>query len=284
MMIYGNCLSCESGEGLQKPQHGRRRRISRRRFLLHLAVGVIVISPVGTVIADASNAAPIKSGTAFERIHETTLDLVLTGIVRGKTNIAVIRVGGARDKVLPIGEAITQDVTLVALDSFGAVISNHGTLERLPLSHEGGSKPSAPSAPIADAQVAAPAVRQAGVFRSGRIVASVPAGAVRNLGNGRFVVKRSFVTDQLLSGDLFANANLEPDTAGTFHLTEIVPGSLYDAVGLRDGDAISAINGKPFKALDDLESLLYEQRYTVKAMQVDVLRGGAVTNLRFQFE
>jgi type II secretion system protein C len=247
-------------------------------------VGTVFISPVGVARAEDSSRTAIerlqpaiKSESAFGRIPVSTLNLTLTGVVKGKISMAVISVEGARDKLFAVGEAITPNVKLLAVDSFGAVISHDGAPERLEFSR----RASASSATISASQGRVPVEPR--LFKSGRIVAFVPAEAVQDLGNSRFSVKRSLVNDQVQSGDLFANATIETDASGGFRVTEIVPGSLYDTLGLKDGDAISAVNGKSLKSVADLMGLL-EQRDSIKTMQIQVMRDGDLNNLQLDFQ
>jgi S1-C subfamily serine protease len=58
-------------------------------------------------------------------------------------------------------------------------------------------------------------------------------------------------------------------------------------LGLRDGDAISAINGRSLKSVADVMSLLYEQRNGIdgiKTMEVRVMRDGVSNNLQLDFQ
>lgn len=258
------------------------------RFIFIPIVVAVYISCVGAARGEGSsrttfekNQTAIKSENDFGRLPLCTLNLRLTGVLKGKgKDIALIRVEERRDKLFVVGEAISPNVTLLTVDSFGAVISHDGARERL----EFDRKANEPSAPIRDAQVVEATSPNARLFESGLIVAFIPAGAVQYLGNNTFIVKRGLIQDQVRSGDFFANAKLEPDNSGGFHVTEIIPGSLYDTLRLKDGDTISAINGKPFNSFVDLSNLFYEQQDRNKTAQIQVKRGGSLNNLRLNFQ
>ncbi len=269
---------------MKNVSHVRQPRFHGQCFIYIFIIGTVFISPVGVALADDSSQSTIerlqpaiKPATALRQIPVSNLKLSLTGVVKGKISMAVIGVEGARDKLFTVGEAITPNVKLLAVDSFGAVISHDGAPERLGFSR----RASASRATISASQE--PVTAEPRLFKSGRIVAFVPAEAVQDLGKSRFSVKRSLVDDQVRSGDLFANATIEADASGGFRVTEIVPGSLYDTLGLKDGDAINAVNGKSLKSIADLMDLL-EQRDSIKTMQIQVMRDGDLNNLQLDFQ
>ncbi len=264
------------------------------RLICGFIIGAVFILDVGVALADDASRTTFerlqpasKSETALGRIPVSTLNVTLTGVVKGKTNIAVISVGGARDELFAVGQTIAPNVTLLAVDSSGAVISHDGAAKRLAFSR----RVNASSAATSDSQVAVPVTVAAEtqlfnaeprLFNSGRMVAFIPAGAVQDLGNSRFSVDRGFANEQLRSGDLLANARIAPDTSGAYRVSEIVPGSVYDTVGLRDGDAISAVNGRSLKSIADIMSL-YVQRDSMKTMEIRVTREGVPRNLQLDF-
>lgn len=287
-----NQATCVGESGLKNESHVNHARFHGRRFICSFIVGTVLISRVGAALGGDSSRTPterlepaIGSETALRQIPVSNLNLTLTGVVRGKADIALISVEGARDKPFTVGEAVAPGVKLMAVRSFRAVISHDGTLERLELSRRAGASSGSVSASQVPAPVSVPASVsvQPRLFKSGFVVAQVPAEAVLDMGNSRFSVKYSFINDQVQSGDLFANARMEPDTSGGFRITEIVPGSLYDALGLKDGDTISAINGKSHKSFAELMSL-YEQRDSIKTVQIQVMRDGSLNDLHLEFQ
>lgn len=262
-----------------------------RACIFLVVIGAVFISRAGIALADAppraASAKPqpaIKSVTAFGRIPVSSLNLTLTGIVKGGgKNIAVISVQGARDKLFGIGEAITPNVKLLAVDPTGAVISHNGITEWLEFSRKTDVKAEAPTVTIPAPQAPLPVSPQPRLFEAGLMVAFTPADVVQNLGKNRFSVKRSWLEDQVRSGDLSATAKLAPETGGGLRVSDIVPGSLYDTLGLKDGDTINTVNGKPFKSVTELMGFLVEQRDSSTSAQVQVMRGGSLNNLQLDF-
>ena len=262
-----------------------RSQFNGHRAIYILLVVAVLVSNFDAALADETpgNAfrklrPVVKSDAAFWQIRASALDLALTGTITGAKSIAFIRVAGAPDKLFTVGEAITPNVQLLAVGLFGAVISHDGVPERLEFSGSANTSP----VTIADSQE--PAAVQPRLFKTGRIVAFTPSEAVHDLGNSRFSVNRSFVNDQLQSGDLLLNARMQPDGSGGFRITEIVPGSLYDTLGLRDGDVISAGDGKGLTSVADLATFVSEQGDPIRTVKVQFTRDGELNNLQLDFK
>ena len=272
------------------------RRVGHTRFQGHRSVcififGTVLLSNAGPALAADSSGTPterlepaIASGTSLRQIPVSNLNLALTGVVRREVGIALISVKGARDKPFSVGDAIVRDVKLLAVGTSSAIISRDGMLERLELNRRAGASDATGAASVTTATMSDPQVRVVApprLFKSGLVVAFTPLEAVQDLGNNRFSVKRSFIDDELRSGGLVGNARMEPDTRGGFRVTDIVPGSLYDALGLQDGDTVSTINGKP-PGISDLLSF-YQQRDAMKTVQIQVVRAGGLRNFQLDF-
>ncbi len=272
------------------------RRVGHTRFQGHGSVcififGTVLLSNAGPALAADSSGTPterlepaIASGTSLRQIPVSNLNLALTGVVRREVGIALISVKGARDKPFSVGDAIVPDVKLLAVGTSSAIISRDGMLERLELNRRAGASDATGAASATTATMSDPQVRVVApprLFKTGLVVAFTPLEAVQDLGNNRFSVKRSFIDDELRSGGLVENARMEPDTRGGFRVTDIVPGSLYDALGLQDGDTVSTINGKP----PGISALLsfYQQRGAMKTVQIQVARDGGLRNFQLDF-
>lgn len=274
--------------------------VSRVQFLFSCFIdvfvaGIISASCIGVVLGGDSSQAAIEAPgpaigpeQALRQISVGNPELILTGVVKGKVDVALISVAGARDEPFTIGDAIAPGVRLLSVESTSAVVSRDGAEERLEFSRRD-------SATITDSQalvsmpvlepVSAPmsVLVQPRLFKSGLIVAFVPADTIQHLGNGRFNVKRNLINDQLRSGDFFTNARMEADTLGGFRVTDIVPGSFYDILGLKDGDTVSAINGRPPKSVADMMSL-YEQKDSIKTIQLEIMRDGSPNTFQLDFQ
>lgn len=108
---------------------------------------------------------------------------------------------------------------------------------------------------------------------------------VREVARNEYVINRSTVDHNLQNmGQLFtqmrALPNLENGHTQGFKLSEIVPGSLFQQMGLRDGDVITAVNGQP---LDDPTQAisLFNNLRNANSISVTMLRGGRTMQLNY---
>jgi type II secretion system protein C len=108
---------------------------------------------------------------------------------------------------------------------------------------------------------------------------------VRRLGANRFLLDRSTVNSNIrnmapLFNEIRATPNVENGAANGFRLSEIQPNSIFQQIGLRDGDLLSAVNGQPIgdpvKAMAMLQSLQSQSSITL-----NIVRNGAPTQLYY---
>lgn len=120
---------------------------------------------------------------------------------------------------------------------------------------------------------------------------AAPVGAadtgVREVAPNRYMVNRSSLNNDMqdmakLFTEVRAVPNIENGSSNGFTLSEIQPGSVFDAMGLHDGDVVTNIGGQattdPRKTISVLESL---QTANNRSVQLTVLRNGAPVNLSY---
>jgi type II secretion system protein C len=119
----------------------------------------------------------------------------------------------------------------------------------------------------------------------------IPMGAadpgVRQIAPNRYLVNRSSLNNDMqdmakLFTEVRAMPNIQNGSSNGFALSEIQPGSIFDAMGLHDGDVVTNIGGQPTtdprKTIAVLESL---QTANSQSIQLTVLRNGAPVNLSY---
>ena len=112
------------------------------------------------------------------------------------------------------------------------------------------------------------------------------AAGVRKLSEGKFAVDQREVTasteniNQLLT-QARALPYMEQGKTIGFRISEIVPGSLYEQIGLQNGDVIQKINSQdvddPAKFFQMYQSLKEERNITI-----DLIRGGQRQSLSYE--
>ena len=110
---------------------------------------------------------------------------------------------------------------------------------------------------------------------------------VRQVAPNRYLVNRSSLNSDMqdmakLFTEVRAVPNLQNGSSNGFALSEIQPGSIFDAMGLQDGDVVTNIGGQPTtdprKTISVLESL---QAANNQSIQLTVLRNGTPVNLSY---
>ena len=74
-----------------------------------------------------------------------------------------------------------------------------------------------------------------------------------------------------------------PDGTLAFRMQEIVPGSIYSQLNIKDGDIITGINGKRFTNINELMSL-FGQLKDIDHFEIGLKREGKAKNLEYDFE
>lgn len=236
--------------------------------------GIIYLaSPDFVFASDSAQAPPTRSGPgtqlstmAYEtaRLPISNLNLILTGTIVGTPGRALIRVEGHKEELFAVGQAIASGVLLTDVYRRGAVIRRDGVLEKLEL------RSGAESQVIARIKPDLPAVPSQ----------PLPDEADRDRGNSSHFFQRVFADKLFENPDILTNARIIPVPNGGMQISDIVPGSLFEQLGLSDGDAIRSINGAPVNSISDFVNL-FQQRKNTDRLQVGVARSGNLYNMQF---
>lgn len=220
--------------------------------------------PQALLAAHLFGQAPIAANTqSINDIPISSLNLVLTGVVAaGGESYALISVNGQPQEPFAVGQEIpTTGAMLQAVYPDRAILSRNGVSESLML--EGMAKSlvdvtngEEPPAPLA--------IQQAGV--------------------NQYMLPRELITEQLRKPqELFSQALMVPNAGGGFLVREIQPNSLYEKLGLRVGDVLRSVNGRPINTVDDAMKA-YQALSTARDIQVEVVRGGRSEQLTYNLQ
>lgn len=117
------------------------------------------------------------------------------------------------------------------------------------------------------------------------IARAVPGSGVRKIGEGRFMVdQREIASSTENLSQILTQARALPyieagKTVG-FRISEIVPGSIYEKIGLVNGDVIQRVNAQD---VDDPGKFfqLYQGLKDEKRISIDLLRNGQRQSLNY---
>jgi len=224
---------------------------------------------VSTLLPD--EPAEVEPLDEEEKLAATRLPLKLLGTVAAsdpKAAWAAVEETSKRERiVVRPQDKLLDKATVVRIERRRIVLENAGKREELALDEEG-----AAGAPVrvASRRPAAPAD------------VSDPASRVQQLSHDSFEVQRSEVEEAMRNpAELFSQARILPkyeDGQMTgVQLNSIQPGSLFEEIGIRDGDVITQVNGIVVTSPQDSAALLQE---LTRASQFEVTVVGADGMLR----
>ncbi len=106
-------------------------------------------------------------------------------------------------------------------------------------------------------------------------------------GGAPMVVSKSEVETSLKDmGTMLSQAQVRPyysnGTPDGFIITNIRPGSIYEKIGLREGDIVQAANDRRLVTADDVTAF-YNTMKSGTAFSLTIKRGGQQQNLQYQF-
>jgi general secretion pathway protein C len=169
-------------------------------------------------------AADLSKGANAADAPQTSMALVLTGIIAGKNprvGFAILGENATAAKVHAVGDNVPGGAKLHSVYDDRVLLDRNGSLESLSLPHQ-----------------------STGVLGANRVTAAVPA---QNPAFDR--VRRLISEDPALLSDIMRNQPVL--MAGKLHGFRVYPGrnrQAFTRLGLRSGDLVIAINGTP---LDD---------------------------------
>lgn len=196
----------------------------------------------------------------------------LIGTFVGEKSFVVIRKKGENtEKTFRVGESVYGAGTLREVRRDSAVISS-GT---------GDFTLIMPKDNIVREQASARA-EQPG-YKAAKGMVWRPAESVRKTGEHAWVIDQKAILHALDNlGQVLTDARLKPVGGGAqgFIVEELVPGGIFDAIGLKNGDTLKRVNGfevtSPEKAIQVLSGLRGESK-----LDLDIVRNGKKIKLQY---
>lgn len=117
------------------------------------------------------------------------------------------------------------------------------------------------------------------------VARAVPGSGVRKIGDGKFMVDQREVASSTenLSKILTQARALPYMEAGKtvgFRISEIVPGSIYDKIGLQNGDVVQRVNSQEVNEPGKFFQM-YQGLKDEKSISIDLLRNGQRQSLNY---
>jgi len=198
-----------------------------------------------------------KKSAPVVAVVKSRLKIKLLGtVVAGKRSAAVVLLNGsAKQQVFFIGESLQTGTILKEVEENAIVIDHQGSLERIVL--------------VRDKSIAGASIK----------------GFVKH---ERHRLKRSYINRSVKNfPKLLSQARVVPHFkdghADGFIILEIEKGSLYQNIGLKNGDLIHKVNGKVINSAAQAMGL-YQDLQNASAIDLELVRAGSVLPIHYEIQ
>lgn len=193
-------------------------------------------------------AAPTEPALTAIDLH---LKLLGTSTAEKQGPFAIVEDQQGDQSLYHVDDEIPDAGRLISIEKNRAIIE-HGT-QRVAIEIPKDDLPDGVEAPVRPSPVQRPAFRPMGALRGlrgAKADSPMPDIDVDDEGDNKYGLKRSDVRTALahsgeLSSQIKATPNMDGNTQNGYSLTDIESGSLFDDLGLEDGDVLTEINGRP---------------------------------------
>lgn len=219
-------------------------------------------------------------------IHDR-VKLELNGIVvKDNDRFALIRIDDGLTVTVEEGDVIASGLVLEEIKSKSIIVRHTQELERVALQAKSDHILNEPvdSDRVSIKQEGRTAVRvMAEAVTNDRMIRAeeLPDG-IQNIGNNQYEVNRDSINELFSSPDLFKQVRIESFVDGGYIFKAIGPESAFNYLGIRIGDVITEMNGKPINTLQDLV-VIQNELDTGFALQIKLWRSNNPQYLYYYF-
>lgn len=205
-------------------------------------------------------------------VQKTDLNLTLKGILGSEGDRwAVIATAEGEEKAFGKGDEVPGNATIIAIEAHRVLLRRNGVTEALRM-------PEGESAQMAS--------RSQNQTQGGGSAENNKA--IRQVEEHHRVTSREYVNRQLQDlPSLLRQAKAVPHKVDGNHrgfkIVNIQPGSVYEELGLKEGDVIQSVNGRDIRSPDQAMKAYKELRSDDK-FRVQVQRKGQSTTLQYSVE
>jgi len=199
----------------------------------------------------------------------------------GKAPYAILSDRTGQQTLYKLGQNIPDAGKMVEVDKDRIIIDHSGKRVALELPKE------ALPGPVMGAQPVPPPVEDDGTEASNDDDDAFDPN-VEDLGDNRYKIPKSTIDHSLgnmnqLLTQIRAMPNIQNGRTNGFSLSEIEPGSVFDEMGLQEGDVLQSVNGQnvtdPSQAMQMMSALR-----NVGSINIVVMRDGHPTTLTYQIQ
>lgn len=203
-----------------------------------------------------------------EPVRETRLDLTLKGVLAKEGSdrkLALIARGGKKEEVYRVGDRV-QGAEIVRIETRRVILLRNGVTEALNLEVkqlEGGRSALGGSGGAAGE----------GIRKTGKHQRTVPRETLdRELGNLPKLLQQAKAVPHSRNGEQVG-----------FRVVNIQSGSVFEELGVKEGDVIRSVNGTPIRTPQEALKT-YQKLRTADRFRLDVLRDGQQVTLNYSVQ
>ena len=241
---------------------------------------------------DVFNLVPQEIGPAPVVVEDLHLKLLGTSLISKSKPYAIVEDQQGNQSLYQVGEDIPDAGRLVSVERTRAIIDRGGTRVaiEIPTSNipeVGPSRLGAPGAPIGPLTFprGIPSImnRRPGRHRPAAAADDDSKIQLKKLGPGKFEASRAEVASTMRNpAQLFSQMRALPHfvdgkTDG-FSISNVAPGSVFDQLGLQEGDMLTEIDGQP--VTNPMQAMgLMQAVQTASSIDLTIQRGGTPTRV-----
>ncbi len=195
-------------------------------------------------------------------LRPLTIKLLGT-VVAGKSSAAIIAISrGSEQRAFFLGDTIQAGVVLKTVEAESILVDRSGNLERISL-EQNGKLNSTPSATTETLPSRTPHTKPPMSKIIGR------AHLQKQLQNFPALLSQARAIPHFVNGQV-----------GGFSVSNIVPGSLYQQAGLKNGDIITSINGEKITGAQQAMNI-YTKLKNAPSLDLELIRAGGIQNIHY---
>jgi general secretion pathway protein C len=229
---------------------------------------------------DMFNLAPAPVEAAPTENEDLQLTLLGTSHLTEGKPFAIIQDSSQNQSLYRLGDTIPNAGELVEVRKDRVVVLHNGHRVAVEMLHE--DTPATEQPPgIRRRHRHHDEMRRGPLMRSRRFGAT----GVQKLGGNHYLIARTTLNQDLqnmpkLFTEIRAVPNLQNGTPNGFRLSEVAPGSIFQQIGLMDGDLLTAVSGQPVG--DPARAMqLFETLRNQSTITLNVVRNGSPVQLQY---
>lgn len=223
---------------------------------------------------------------AVKMVQKIKLNLQLTGVVyAGQNSVAFIVVKpGAAQEIFHVGDEILTGIVLLRVGLDSIYVSVQGQEQQILLNFSTLNTPLLGTVPAQQNPVnLQPQPRGGGRFSAAqpRMQQGTPQRINRLL--SRTMLNKELQDFSKLLMQARVLPHLQDGKPDGFMISNISAGSLYQRIGLKDGDIIKMVNGVPIRSMEQAMGL-YQQLRNAAQIEMSLLRQGQLQHIQFDIQ